>query len=96
MSEITGCGVEALTTRIERLVRDSLVAEKIADGTAQREYDALVAEVEGSRKTREAVETRIALIKDIPRCDAEAGARESLRSLIATLRAKRERAERAA
>lgn len=96
LTDLTASIADALDERVEILVRNGLVAEKIADGTAQREFEAFKVEAERVPKAHAAMHARIAHVKDLARCQAEAQARMALQGLIASMRAKRERRGRAA
>jgi hypothetical protein len=96
LTDMTASIAGALADRVEMLVRNTLVAEKIADGTARREFDALVAEAKRIPAEQAVMRERIAHVKDFPRCQTEAQARMALQGLIASMRVKRERRGRAA
>jgi hypothetical protein len=95
LTTITEAGAAIIAERVSTLVRDSLIAERIADGSAQREFDAYRAEVARIPAAQAEARVRLARLQDVHACMASAGARAAVKDLVASMRAKRERRERA-
>jgi hypothetical protein len=89
LTEITEAAAAAMADRVTNLVRETLLAERIADGSAQREFDAAVAEAQRILAAQSEARARLAKIKDVDACLAAASARAAVRDLIAGMRAKR-------
>jgi len=86
---------DAIATRVADLVRETVHAQRVASGDVQREFDAYRAEARRIPAEHAAMRATIARLKDLPRCAAEAQAREALAGLVVSMRAKRMRRGRA-
>jgi hypothetical protein len=87
---------DVIATRVADLVRETVHVQRVASGAVQREFDEYRAEAQRIPAAHAAMRATIAKLKDVPRCQAEAQAREALAGLIASMRAKRLRRGRAA
>jgi hypothetical protein len=88
---VTDALADALAERVTTQVRNTLIAEKMADGSAQREFDAFKAEAERIPAAHAAARAKIARLKDVDQCQEVAKARMAVQGLISNLRAQRER-----
>jgi hypothetical protein len=91
---ILEASADAIHSHIARLMCDVCIAEKIADGTAQREFDAYVAEAARIPVEQAAARARLEKLKDFDAGVMAADARRALTQLVASMRTKREARER--
>jgi len=96
LTDITASIAGALADRINSLVRDTIIAGKIADGSAQREFADFVRETKAIPEAHRAARARIARLADVNQCLEVARARTALQGLVTSMRAKRQRRGRAA
>jgi hypothetical protein len=94
LTTITETGAAAITERVTALVRDALLAEKMADGTAQREFEAYRVDAKRVPAAHAEVRAQIAQLRDVDACVAAARARAAVQGLVASLQAKRLTRER--